>query len=287
MWQAYSIVAPVEKQGYMPAFQNWWTGNCIQECLGQPYRPLEAVLPGVATRVARRLKHSPRLTGYGQANLPGLKMAQGSHPQLDVLERELIRRVCDGDQEAFYALVRPHERSIYFAAKSVLDNDADAEEAAQEAVLKAFTHIRDFRAEAKFSTWLIQIAINEARMKLRKDHRRLYESLDEPRTDEEGDYWPSDYADWREIPSEALELKELRNALNKALESLPPKYRQVVICRDIQQMNIAETAQVLGISEANVRTRLLRARLQMRDALAPGFDGAWTRGRTYEKVRPW
>jgi RNA polymerase sigma-70 factor (ECF subfamily) len=214
-------------------------------------------------------------------------MSQMPLPQFESLERELIGRVCDGDQEAFYELVRPHERSIYFAAKSVLENDADAEEAAQEAVLKAFTHIRDFRAEAKFSTWLIQITINEARMKLRKDHRHLYESLDEPRADEEGDYWPSDYADWREIPSETLERKELRQALMKALDALPAKYRQVLICRDIQQLNIAETAQVLGISEANVRTRLLRARLQMRDALAPGVDGAWNRGRSYQKVRPW
>lgn len=214
-------------------------------------------------------------------------MSQRPQAELDSLERELIRRVCDGDQEAFYELVHPYERSIYFAAKSVLDNDADAEEAAQEAVLKAFTHIRGFRAESKFSTWLIQITINEARMKLRKEHRHLYESLDEPQSDEEGDYWPSDFADWREIPSEALETKELRQALLKALDALAPKYRQVLICRDIQQLNIAETAQALGISEANVRTRLLRARLQMRDALAPGFDGAWARGRGYEKVRPW
>jgi RNA polymerase sigma-70 factor, ECF subfamily len=227
----------------------------------------------------------------GPVHRPGwermLDMSQAPQPQLDAAERELIRRVCEGDQEAFYELVRPYERSIYFAAKSVLENDADAEDAAQEAVLKAFTHIKSFRGESKFSTWLVQITINEARMKLRKDHRHLYESLDEPRSDEEGDYWPSDYADWREIPSEALELKELRQALSKALDSLPMKYRQVLICRDIQHLNIAETAKVLGISEANVRTRLLRARLQMRDALAPGIDGGWTRGRGYEKVRPW
>jgi len=213
--------------------------------------------------------------------------SQVPDPHLADVECELIGRVCNGDQEAFYDLVRPYERAVYFAARSVLENDADAEEAAQDAVLKAFTHIRDFRAESKFSTWLVQITINTARMKLRKDHRHLYQSLDDPRTNEEGDYWPLDFADWREIPSEALETKELRQALQKALYALAPKYRQVLICRDIQQMNIAETAKVLGISEANVRTRLLRARLQMRDALAPGFDGSWTRGQGYEKVRPW
>jgi RNA polymerase sigma-70 factor (ECF subfamily) len=214
-------------------------------------------------------------------------MPQVPPTQIEDVERELIRRVCEGDHEAFYELVRPYERSVYFAAKSVLDNEADVEEAAQEAILKAFTHIRDFRAESKFSTWLIQITINEARMKLRKDHRGLLESMDEPRSDDEGDYWPIDFADWREIPSEAAEREELREALNKALSALPLKYRQVLICRDIQNLSIAETAQVLGISTANVRTRLLRARLRMRDALAPGFDGGWIRGRGYEKVRPW
>lgn len=208
-------------------------------------------------------------------------------PKLQPTEEEIIRRVCNGDREAFHELVRPYERSIYFVAKSVLENDADAEDAAQEAVLKAFTHIRNFRGESKFSTWLIQITINEARMKLRKDHRHLYDSLDEPKSDEEGDYWPTDFADWRDIPSEAMEVTELRQALTKALDSLPLKYRRVLMCRDLQQLNIAETAQVLGISEANVRTRLLRARLQMRDALAPGIDGGWSRGRDYEKVRPW
>jgi RNA polymerase sigma-70 factor (ECF subfamily) len=85
-------------------------------------------------------------------------------------------------------LVRPYERAIYFAAKSVLESEADAEEAAQEAVLKAFTHIGNFRAESKFSTWLIQITINEARMKLRKNHAHLYESPDEQTTDEQGDF---------------------------------------------------------------------------------------------------
>jgi RNA polymerase sigma-70 factor, ECF subfamily len=216
-----------------------------------------------------------------------IEVSQVLQAQLDNVERELIRRVCDGDHEAFYQLLHPYERSIYFAAKSVLQNDSDVEEAAQEALLKTFTHIRDFRGESKFSTWLIQITINEARMKLRKDHRHLYESLDESRSDDEGDYWPADFADWREIPSEALETKELRQALLKALDGLSLKYRQVLICRDIQQLSVAETAQVLGISVSNVKTRLLRARLQMRDALAPGFDGGWIRGRKYEKVRPW
>jgi RNA polymerase sigma-70 factor (ECF subfamily) len=209
-------------------------------------------------------------------------------PRLDVSEAELIRRVCQGDKEAFYGLVRPYERAVYVAAVSILNNPADAEEVAQEAVLKAFTHLAEFRAEAKFSTWLIQITINESRSRLRKDRRHLYESIDEARTDEEGDYSPKDFADWREIPSETLKRDELRNALKRALASLPLKYREVFILRDIQNLSIEETAEILGISEGNVKTRLLRARLQMRDALAPGIDGSWSSGKPeYKKVRPW
>ena len=186
-------------------------------------------------------------------------------------EQDLIARVQAGQADAFYELVRPYERAVFLSALSLTKNDADAEEVAQEAMLKAFKNIAGFRREAKFSTWLIQIAINEAKMKIRKNRRHLYESIDEPQTSDDGDYIPKDFADWREIPSEALERKELRDALASALNSLPEKYRTVMILRDVQQLSIAETAQILGISEANVKTRLSRARLQMRDALAPGL----------------
>ncbi|HEY7096635.1 MAG TPA: sigma-70 family RNA polymerase sigma factor [Terriglobales bacterium] len=192
-----------------------------------------------------------------------------------VSEQTLIRRVQNGETELFYELIRPYERAVFLSAVSILRNDADAEEVAQEAVLKGFKHLANFRHEAKFSTWLIQIAINEAKMKLRKDRRHLYESIDEGKSTEDGDYIPADLADWREIPSDALEQAELREALNTALQSLPEKYRTVLILRDVQQLSIAETAQIMGISEENVKTRTSRARLQMRDALAPGWGGAW------------
>src|SRR2546427_10159475 len=143
-------------------------------------------------------------------------------------EAYLLGRVRSGDHEAFYELVRPHERGIYLAAVSILNNDADAEEVVQEAILKAFKAIGRFREEAKFSTWIIQIAINEARMRLRKDRRHLYDSIDEPRKggDDEGDYIPRDFADWREIPSEALEPSRVLEALKTARASLHPKDRQ-------------------------------------------------------------
>ena len=209
-------------------------------------------------------------------------------PNFDTTESELIQRVCQGDKEAFYSLVRPCERGVFTAAMSILNNPADAEEVAQEAVLKAFSALPRFRGEAKFSTWLIQITINEARLKLRKDRRHLYESVDQHQTDDQGDYFPKDYADWREIPSETLHREELREALKRALNSLLPKYREVLILRDVQHLSVQETAQVLGITEGSVKTRLLRARLQMRDALAPGIDGSWSSGKQeFEKVRPW
>jgi len=217
-----------------------------------------------------------------EARLP----STGAKASIDSTEALLISRIQGGEMDAFYELVRPYERALFVTALALLKNDADAEEVAQEAVLKAFKNIAGFRQEAKFSTWLIQICLNEAKMKLRKERRHLYESIEEGQQNDDGDYIPTDFADWREIPSEALEQKELRGALTEALNSLPEKYRIVLILRDVQYLSINETAKVLGISESNVKTRLLRARLQMRDALAPGFNGAWSRCREYEKVRP-
>jgi RNA polymerase sigma-70 factor (ECF subfamily) len=230
-------------------------------------------------------KMSPAFHG-GDSRVSISRPAALGGKRADNNESKLIRRVGEGDVQAFHDLVRPYERAIFLAALSLVRNEADAEDVAQEAILKAFKNLSRFRQEAKFSTWVIQITINEAKMKLRKDRRHLYESLDEGQQNNEGDYVPKDFADWREIPSEALEQSELRRAIVKALDSLPEKYRTVLILRDVQQLSINETAQVLGLSEANVKTRLCRARLQMRDALAPGFDGAWSRGREYEKVRP-
>ena len=211
-----------------------------------------------------------------------------TEPQVHASEAALIERVAAGDTEAFYELVRPCERALFLAGRGVVGNDADAEEIAQEAVLKAFSNLRRFRGESKFSTWLIQIALNEARMRLRKERRTLHESLEQPLREDEGDYVPRDFADWREIPLEALQRKELRDALARAIASLAPKYREVLVLRDVEHLSIADTATVLGITEVSVKTRLLRARLQVRDALAPGIDGSWSLGATvYKKVRPW
>lgn len=202
-------------------------------------------------------------------------------------EAALVRRVQDGERDLFYQLIRPYERRVFSAALAISRNPADAEDAAQEAMLKAFRHIRQFRAEARFSTWLIQIAVNEARMRRRKAHPELMEPIAD-RRDEEGNYTPRDFADWREIPSESLERKEIREKLAQALSSLGQIYREVFVLRDMQHLSIEETAQALGISVASVKTRLLRARLMLRDLLSPGLSGSWGRNVSFMKgTKPW
>ena len=202
-------------------------------------------------------------------------------------EEALIRRIREGEAELFYELIRPYERRVYAAALAILRNEADAEDAAQEAVLKAFKHIRQFRAEARFSTWLIQIAVNEARMRRRKQQTVVMEPMVEQR-DEEGQYTPRDFADWREIPSETLERAEVRQKLAEALSSLGQKYREVFILRDMEQLSIEDTAKALGISVPSVKTRLLRARLMLRDLLAPGLGGSWSKTLSFAKgSKPW
>ena len=202
-------------------------------------------------------------------------------------EEMLIRRIREGEHDLFYELIRPYERRVYSAALAILRNVADAEDVAQEAVLKALKHIRQFRAESRFSTWLIQITVNEARMRMRRQHANRIEPIVDHQ-DEEGNYVPRDFADWREIPSETLERKEVRQKLAEALASLGEKYREVFVLRDMQHLSIEETAKALGISSASVKTRLLRARLMLRDLLSPGLGGSWSSKLSFEKgTKPW
>ena len=202
-------------------------------------------------------------------------------------EQDLIAQVQRGHHELFYELVRPYERRVYAAAMAILRNETDAEDVAQEAMLKALANIRQFRAEARFSTWLIQITVNEALMRRRRERTAMTEGLDDQR-DEDGGYTPRDFADWREIPSEALERKEVRQKLAQALASLDLKYREVFLLRDMEQLNIQETAEALGISVASVKTRLLRARLMLRDLLAAGWEHGWFSRLPFEKgTKPW
>jgi RNA polymerase sigma-70 factor (ECF subfamily) len=211
--------------------------------------------------------------------------------QVPTREQQLIQSVQSGQSELFYELVRPYERRVYAAALAILRNEHDAEDAAQEAMLKAFANIRQFRAEARFSTWLIQITVNEALMRRRRERTVPMEGLDDPRSgpgEAETEYAPRDFADWREIPSEALERKEVRQRLAEALATLDHKYREVFMLRDMEHLNIQETAEALGITVASVKTRLLRARLMLRDLLAAGWEQGWFSRLPFEKgTKPW
>jgi len=206
----------------------------------------------------------------------------------DERAQALIAHILNGQSSLFAELVKPYERRVYVTALALLRNEADAQDAAQEAILKAFTHLRQFRGESRFSTWLIQITVNEARMRQRKQHADLFEPLGNSHDEEEAGYIPRDFADWREIPSEALEKSEFRALLAKAVTSLGQKYREVFLLRDVEHMSIEETAEVLSISLASVKTRLLRARLMLRDILAPAFADGWFGRTPFGKgSKPW
>lgn len=206
----------------------------------------------------------------------------------DEREQLLIARIRNGESSLFAELVKPYERRVYVTALALLRNEADAQDVAQEAILKAFMHLRQFRGESRFSTWLIQITVNEARMRQRRQHAELFEPLAESKDDDEAAYTPRDFADWREIPSEALEKSEFRAILAKALASLGQKYREVFLLRDVEHLSIEEAAQALSISVASVKTRLLRARLMLRDILAPAFADGWFSRTPFGKgSKPW
>jgi RNA polymerase sigma-70 factor, ECF subfamily len=209
------------------------------------------------------------------------------NPAETAYEAELIQRIKSGEHDLFYRLIQPYERRVYAAALAILRNEADAEDVTQDSILKALRHLSQFRGEAKFSTWLLQITVNEARMRKRRMTARAMESISDTQNDE-GDYIPREFADWREIPSESLERSEVRSALVEALSSLGEKYRSVFVLRDIQHLTIDETAKVLDISPGSVKTRLLRARLMLRDFLSPGLNGQWTSRLTFAKGnKPW
>jgi RNA polymerase sigma-70 factor (ECF subfamily) len=182
-------------------------------------------------------------------------------------ELEWIARILRGERDLFHELIRPYERAVYMTAISILRDAAEAEDAAQEAMLKAYRGLKSFRGDAKFSTWLTSIALNEARSRLRKTARVRVESLDT--TDQDQDFTPFLVADWREIPSETLEREELAKHIEQAIDNLPPSYREVFLLRDKEEMSMEEIAQVLGVKANLVKVRLFRARMLLQKQLAP------------------
>jgi RNA polymerase sigma-70 factor (ECF subfamily) len=229
--------------------------------------------------------------GEGQKDNQAQSSTNSSMPdqlQRQRLEKDLIRRVCAGDRENYYELIRPYERSVYLAALALMRNEADAEDVAQESFLREFRALPTFRFEARFSTWPERIAVNEARMRLRHARVAKSEPLDEDQ-EEAKDYKPLLLSDWRETPLETLERKEVRTILNEVIMQLPAKYREVILARDIQHHSIAETAELLGITTSSVKTRLLRARLRLRDLVVPLLKNAQLIGRLpFQKApKPW
>jgi RNA polymerase sigma-70 factor (ECF subfamily) len=188
-------------------------------------------------------------------------------------EAQIIASILAGDTHLFHDLIRPHERSVYAMALSLLHNEADAEDVAQEAFLKAFRNLANFRGESKFSTWLISITLNEARGRLRSKKNVKLESLDEPR-EGEGTVSPALLRDWREIPSEALERQEIRRMLQQAITDLPLIYREVFVLRDVEDLSVNQSAEALGISVASVKVRLHRARMMLQKKLVPQLKKA-------------
>ncbi|MFZ0393100.1 MAG: sigma-70 family RNA polymerase sigma factor [Terracidiphilus sp.] len=183
-------------------------------------------------------------------------------------EAQIIAAILAGDRELYHSLIQPYELSVYRMALSFVKNETEAEDVAQEAFLKAFRNLANFRAESKFSTWLITITLNEARRQLRRQNTVRMESLDEP-PEEGGNVSPALLRDWREIPSEALERKEVRTLLQGAIGHLSPIYREVLVMRDIDELSIEETASALAISISSVKVRLHRARIMLQKELAP------------------
>jgi RNA polymerase sigma-70 factor (ECF subfamily) len=204
-------------------------------------------------------------------------------------EGALIDHILAGHNELFMDLIRPHQRTVYATVFSLLTNKEDAEDVAQDTLVKALARLHQFRKESTFGTWLVQIAMNEARMRNRKQWRVPMLSLTHnKKKDDEKKYAVKDFEDWREIPSTVLERAEIREALVKALDSLDQHYREVFVLRDIHDLSIAETSAILGISPGAVKSRLRRARLMLRDILAPGLGQDGRLGWAAKEVRkPW
>ena len=184
-------------------------------------------------------------------------------------ETTLILEAQSGNNDAFTELVRQYERHVYRLALNITCNPEDAKDVLQESLLKAYINLARFQGRSRFYTWLVRIAINESLMKLRKSRAEV--SLDKPIETDDGSFMPREIEDWGENPEERYSRAELQEILAMAIGRLPLPYRVVFQLRDVDGLSIEETAQALGLSAAAVKSRLLRARLQLRETLSPYF----------------
>lgn len=185
-------------------------------------------------------------------------------------EMALVQAAKGGDLEAFSQLVKRYDRNIFRIAQHITHNEEDAQDVVQDAFLKAYQNLNQFQGNSKFYTWLVRIAVNEALMKLRKRRTDRTVSLDEDVETEEGSM-PREVADWSPNPEQLYGQSELGDILKKTIQGLPPGFRTVFVLRDVEGLSTEETAEMLGLSIPAVKSRLLRARLQLRDRLARYF----------------
>jgi RNA polymerase sigma-70 factor (ECF subfamily) len=194
-------------------------------------------------------------------------IAGENEPHPDVA---LVERVRAGDVSAYDTLVRKYERQIFRIAQHITQNREDAEDVMQDAFLKAYEKLEQFQGNSKFYTWLVRIAVNESLMRLRKRRTGKMVSIDEEIETEEGSV-PRDLADWAPDPEQNYNQAELAEILRKTIQGLPPGFRIVFVLRDVEGLSTEETAETLGLSIPAVKSRLLRARLQLRERLSRYF----------------
>jgi RNA polymerase sigma-70 factor, ECF subfamily len=185
-------------------------------------------------------------------------------------EAGLVTQAQQGGVEAFTELVTRYEGNIYRLARHLTQNPEDAEDVLQETFLKAYEHLRDFQGNSKFYTWLVRIAVNQALMKLRKRKSDASVSLDDP-YDTGEEHVTREIAVWDPNPEQTYSREEIRAILEKAVETLPPTFRAVFALRDIEELSTEETAALLNLSIPAVKSRLLRARLKLREKLTRYF----------------
>lgn len=188
----------------------------------------------------------------------------------DTSELPLVQAAKKGDLEAFSQLVKRYDRNIFRIAQHITHNEEDAQDVVQEAFLKAYQNLEQFQGNSKFYTWLVRIAVNEALMKLRRRRTDRTVSIDEDVETEEGSM-PREVADWGPNPEQLYGQSELSEILKKTVQGLPPGFRTVFVLRDVEGLSTEETAEMLGLSVPAVKSRLLRARLQLRERLSKYF----------------
>lgn len=185
-------------------------------------------------------------------------------------ETALVNRARQGDTRAFAELVKRYEAKIFRLAQHITQNREDAEDVLQETFLKAYEHLDQFQGNSKFYTWIVRIGVNQALMKLRRRKTDKSVSLDET-IDTGEDTVTREVAAWDEDPEQQFSREELGEILDSAIQSLAPTYRSVFLLRDVDELSTEETAEALGLSVPAVKSRLLRARLQLREKLTRYF----------------